>query len=460
MEQHPPPFISNRDALATSPLRRDALAIVEAGIASAHPRSVVPRWVRREDETLLVGADRYPLGPGRVYVIGGGKAAGSMAEALEQVIGPERITAGLVNMLPGPWRTRRIRQHPATHPEPGRGSVHGAEQMLALTADLTPDDLVVCLISGGASAMLEAPAPGVTLRDQQRLTRRLLRSGATIAEINTVRRHLSRTKGGRLAQHLQPAHVVTLLISDHIGGRLEVIGSGPTLPDPTTFADAVAVLHRYGLWERAPRAIRDHLTAGAEGRLPDTPKPGDPCFARSRAYVLADTATAVEGMRQAARARGFSDVLVLGYQIAGEAREAARVLGPVLSHAYRELAPGASRAVLFGGEMTVTIRGRAGRGGRGQEFAAALLPEIAGLRECVVAAMGSDGADYVPGVGGALVDDTIQERAQAAGIDLEAVLADHDTLELHQRLGSLALMVPTGTNVCDLFVCLLRKGRA
>lgn len=456
----PSGFITHSAALGTTPLRRDALAIVEGGIAAAHPRTVLPQWVHLDGDTLIVGDDHYSPGRGRLFVIGGGKAAGAMALALEEAIGPEVITAGLVNVLPGPWATRRIRIHPATHPTPGRQGVQGVNKMLALTADLTPDDLVLCLISGGASAMMAAPASGVTLRDKQRLTRLLLRSGADIAQINTVRRHLSRTKGGRLAQHLQPARVVTLLVSDHIGGQLEVIGSGPTMPDPTTFADAVAVLQHYDLWERSPKALREHLTAGLGGHISDTPKAGDPCFGQGHVYVLADTATGVEGMRQAAVARGFPDVLVLGHQIAGEAREAARVLGPILRHAYRQLRPGTSQAIVFGGEMTVTIRGKAGTGGRCQEFTAALIPEITGLEECVVAAVGSDGVDYVAGAGGALVDHTLLGRAGHLGMDLELALARHATLALHRALGSLVEMAPTGTNVCDLFVCLLREARS
>ena len=450
-------FITNAPSLATTPLRRDALAIVEAGIAAAHPRTVLPQWVRRRGDTLIVGDDRFPLGRGRLFVIGAGKATGALAEALEAAIGPEAITEGIVNVLPGTWVTKRIRLHPATHPTPGRDSVRSAAAMLKLTERLTPDDLVICLISGGASAMMAAPAPGVTLGDKQRLNRLLLRSGAAIAEINTVRRHLSRIKGGRLAEHLQPARVVTLIVSDHIGGQLEVVGSGPTMPDPTTFADAIGVLQRFSLWERAPRGVQAHLTAGLSGVLADTPAAEHPCFRDARAYVLADLRAAMEGMRLAARARGFSDVMVLSDQIAGEAREAARVLGPVLRYAYGALAPGGQSAILFGGEMTVTVRGDAGTGGRCQEFAAALISQLGGMSECVVAAVGSDGGDFVPGVGGALVDDATHARLQTLGLDADRAVLRHDTTPLHRAAGSLVEMSVTGTNVCDLFVCLLRK---
>jgi glycerate-2-kinase len=326
--------------------------------------------------------------------------------------------------------------------------------MVDLATGLGPDDLVLFLLSGGASALLPFPAEGLTLRDKQRITDRLLRSGATIEELNAVRKHLSRLKGGQLAAKCRPARVVSLILSDVIGSPLEAIGSGPTAPDLTTFNQAIGVLKKYRLWSETPLAVKRYLAAGLRGDRPETPKPGDPLFQGVKNVIIGDNRIAVEAAADQARALGLNGY-VLTTKLRGEAREAAKLFGS-LAREVRESGMPVSRpaCLIAGGELTVTVSGH-GKGGRCQEMALAAVKEIAGLNGTTLAAVGTDGTDGPTDAAGAVVDDTTLFRAARMGLDPDRFLTRNDSYRFFKKLNGLIQTGPTGTNVNDLYLLLI-----
>lgn len=447
-------FITNRDRLTTAPAREYALRIAEEAIARVAPQHLMATHLRVDDGVLIADDRRLPLGGRGVWVLGAGKAARPMAAAVEAAVGPDLIAGGAVvthdpGLGPLPSAVEVLR---GNHPVPDEASVAATQRLLELADGIPPGDLVLWLLSGGASAIMAAPAEDVTLAEKQETTRALLRSGATIDEMNAVRKHLSAVKGGQFARRLAGRRLVTLAISDIITGRVDMIGSGPTLPDSSTFDDALTVIARYGLQEALPRAALHRLQAGAAGDLPETPKAGDACFRNASFTLLASPTTAVQAAALSAGKLGFGDPTVITDQLSGEAREAARFLGSVLRYQAKESK--GRRVVVAAGETTVTVRG-SGKGGRNQELAAALIPELAGLPHCAVACIATDGQDYLPGVAGALVDGDTAAQAAARGVDIAAALANNDAHAVHQALGTLVESRPTGTNVCDLIVAVV-----
>lgn len=433
-------------------LRRSARRILDAAIAAGDAAGLTRRAFQREGSRLRAGGREFDLGRlRRVVVVGAGKASGRMAEAVEAAL-EGVLVEGLVAVSerrgPAP---RRIRLVEAGHPIPdSRGEAAGAE-ILRLVRDAGPDDLVLCLISGGGSALTPAPVPGVTLTEKQAVTRLLLECGATINELNAVRKHLSRLKGGQLARAAHPAPVVALLLSDVIGDPLDVIASGPTATDPTTFEDVLAILDRFALRGRVPPAVREHLEAGARGEVEETPKPGDPALTGVTNVVIGNNALVVEAAVAEARRLGLTPCL-LTRSLEGEAREVARVFAAILDEIARSGSPvGRPACLIAGGETTVTVRGR-GSGGRCQEFALALGPELAAMREVVVLAAGTDGSDGPTDAAGAVVDPTTLERARGKGLDARRALAESDSHSFFEALGDLVVTGPTGTNLMDLYL--------
>ncbi len=385
-------------------LRQSARRILDAAILAGDAGRLTREALSRDGSRLRVGNRVIDLDRiRRVVVVGAGKASGMMAEAAETVLDGVPVD-GLVAVKdrrePGP---RRIRVVEAWHPIPDARGRAAGEEILRLAAAAGPDDLVLCLISGGGSALTPAPVSGVSLAEKQSVTRLLLEAGATINELNAVRKHLSRLKGGQLARAAYPAPVVSLLLSDVIGDPLDVIASGPTAPDPTTYDDALAVLDRFGLRDRVPATVRGHLEAGARGDLPDTPKPGDATLAGVTNVVIGNNGLVVEAAVAEARRLGLTPCL-LTRRLQGEARETARVFAAVLDEIARNGSPvGRPACLIAGGETTVTIRGR-GTGGRCQEFALALVSELASMPDVVVLAAGTDGSDGPTTAAGAFVD--------------------------------------------------------
>jgi hydroxypyruvate reductase len=347
--------------------------------------------------------------------------------------------------------TRHVRICEASHPVPDSAGVAAAREIVELLESAGPDDLVICVISGGGSALLTLPAEGISLADLQQTTDALLRSGATITDINVVRKHLDTVKGGGLARVAAPARLVTLLLSDVVGNPLDAIASGPTVPDTSTFVDAAAVLDRYELWDSVPSPVAERLRAGVQGRIPDTPKPGDPLFELTQTVVVGSNLLACEAAARAAGEAGFGS-LVLTTFVEGEAREAGRVLAGVLrevdasGHPLRRPC-----CVVAGGETTVTLRG-SGQGGRNQELALAAAFALRGLPDVVMASIGTDGSDGPTDAAGAWVDGATLDWAAALGLDPVQSLASNDSYPFFARLGNLIRTGPTNTNVNDLYL--------
>ena len=443
-------IIKNRAELATTPARAQALDIIEAGIARVLPENVMLSALSYDgrQRSLAVNGQTFDVA-GRIFVIGGGKASAAMARTLEEIIGPDAITAGLVTTKygdAGPF-PRKVAVVPAAHPVPDQSGVDAVSRMLDLKAaySIGGADVVVCLLSGGGSALLPAPADGISLADKQRVTELLVASGADIREINIVRKHLSKTKGGRLGRFFAPATVISLVLSDVIGDDLSVIASGPTYPDASTFADALAVLRKHGLAGEVPAPVMARLESGAHGRLDETPRTLGNCHN----FIIGNNALALRAMAERAAALGRRPIIVTAAQ-QGDTAAAARLrAGEIISGKYagRDL-------ILLGGETTPTLPPHAGRGGRNQHYAAVwLLAMGEHLDGWVVASVGTDGSDFLPDVAGAIVDRGTLERLGRAGVDIQSYTDRFDTFHLLEIAGGALIRTgSTGTNVGDVIV--------
>lgn len=437
-------------ALLTDPLHGQALAVLEAALDAADPAQAVRRALRREGDILFIDDRPYDLRRfRRILVIGAGKATAPMACAIEELLA-DRLTAGTVTVKYGytaPATLIRVRE--AGHPIPDEAGVAATQAMVNLLRGTTADDLVLCLISGGGSALMPLPVPGVSLADLQALTDALLRSGAPIQALNAVRKHLSQVAGGQLARLAHPATMVSLIVSDVVGSPLDVIASGPTVADESTYEQAWQVLERYSVLEHTAASIRQHLRRGLSGDIPDTPKPGDPALARVHNVIVTDNAHAVTAAAQKATALGFNTLLLTTY-LEGEAREVGRVLAALAKEIIWRGHPLPPPACLIaGGETTVTVRGH-GKGGRNQEVALSAALAIQGLPQVVIASLATDGTDGPTDAAGGLVNGETIARGEAAGADALAALRDNDAYAFLQRAGALLMTGPTNTNVNDV----------
>ncbi|MHB9286305.1 glycerate kinase [Halobacteriales archaeon Cl-PHB] len=436
-------MIENRDTLGGDPDREVALDSLAAGIAAADPATVVGNSLSLDGTTMLIDDDRYDLDEfDDVVVVGGGKASGAAGAALEGILG-DRIDRGAV-VTNNPSDTERIAMLPGDHPVPSPAGVESTERLLAEVDEADADDLVVCLLTGGGSALLSAPTGDVPLADLQTTTERLLASGADIDEINAVRKHLSAVKGGRLARRAAPATVVGLVFSDVVGNHLDVIASGPLTPDESTFDDARDVLRRYDV--DVPASVADHIAAGAAGEIPESPGAGDVAFRSVTQYVLADGTTALEAAAETAATAGYVP-LVLGDRVRGEAREMATTLVGIAESVHDVATPVTPPAVLLaGGEATVTIRGD-GEGGPNHEFvlAGALAVDVP---DVTIAAVDTDGIDGVSDAAGAIATrETASPRLEA-----RAALDDNDAGGFLAERDAAIVTGQTDTNVNDLRV--------
>jgi hydroxypyruvate reductase len=390
----------------------------------------------------------------RILVVGAGKASGAMAQALEEVLG-DRITEGLVVVKDGYTApTRRIRLLEAGHPIPDERGLRAANEILALARTAGAGDLLIVLISGGGSALTPCPAPPITLEEKQVLTRLLLGAGATIRELNAVRKHCSLFKGGRLARAAGSASVLSLILSDVIGDPLDSIASGPTAPDQTTYGEALAILGRFGLRARVPRAVLEHLELGANGVVPETPKTEDPLFRRVQNRVIGNNSLILDAALQAATTLGFHAHL-LTRSLSGEARDAAGEfagLARAVMTSGKPIPPPA--CLVAGGETTVTVRGK-GLGGRCQEFALAAALSVKDLEDVVVLAAGTDGTDGPTDAAGALADGSTVARGARRDLDAQSSLEANDSHRFFSGLGDLITTGPTNTNLLDLYLLLV-----
>jgi glycerate 2-kinase len=419
-------------------LCKDARTILKAGIAAANPTAAVEAALRGRRDL-----DRFK----RIFVVGAGKAGGTMARAAEKVLG-SKIYAGCVNVKDGdPAKTRRIQLRPCGHPVPDQRGVEGAKRIAELCVEAGEHDLVICLLSGGASALAPYPAPPITLAEKQETTRLMLSSGATIHELNALRKHISLIKGGQLARLAAPAKVVSLILSDVVGDNLDVIGSGPTAPDASTFATALAVLDKYGLRDRVPASVRERLELG-EG---ETPKPGASLFAGVENRIVGSNQKSLEAAARTAKELGYR-TMILASTIEGETKDVARMHAAIARQIRTSAQPLRPPAcVISGGETTVTIRGK-GKGGRNQEFALAAAIDIAGLSDTLILSAGTDGTDGPTDAAGAIADGNTVRRSK---MNAEAALRNNASYPFFEDLRDLIITGSTGTNVMDLHLILV-----
>lgn len=445
-------IIKNREELISSGLRARAVELIEAGVTRVLPSNLLRGSVRyhRTAKRLVVDNTGYSLSRGRIFVVGGGKASGLMAEEIEKIIDPEIITAGIVNCKANGYVTKKIEVIQAGHPVPDEAGVYGVRSMLAMKGrfNIGKNDLILCLISGGGSALMPCPAGGVSLEDKRNITQLLLRCGADIKEINTVRKHLSLIKGGGLGKYYDPARVVSLIISDVVGDDLDSIASGPTVPDLSTFKDAYDVLSKYGLLEKSPSNAVNFIKRGRDGLEAETPKELFNCDN----YIIGNNRMALEAMEEKARDLGLKPYTVTS-ELSGDTTEVAeRLADEIIGGRYKGF-----NVILLGGETTPTLPEKAGKGGRNQHFAAV---SMLAMKKCpfpwVVASAGTDGSDFLPDVAGAMVDDRSLDTAMAGGLDVEPYIKTFDSNTLFNKLGrSLIFTGATGTNVSDILLYLL-----
>ncbi len=447
--------------LRAAPWGASVTRILAAALDAVEPAAAVQRHLRREQMRLMLAEHSYDLQHyERVFVVGAGKAGAPMARAAATVLG-SALTTGIIivkdsnqvyqtaQAYTGQDCGARITCYPARHPLPDERGVAATQRIADLLADTTTRDLVLVLISGGGSALLTLPAPGVSLADLEALTSALLNCGASINEINCLRKHLDLVKGGGLARLAEPATVLTLILSDVVGSPLDVIASGPTVPDSTSFADAYRVLERYDLVNHVPPSVVERLQAGIRGEIADTPGLDDPVFARVQNVLVGNNPQAATAALLAARSEGFTPLLLTTF-----AQGEARIVGRLLAAIGREVAATNQpvhrpACIIMGGETTVTLRGH-GMGGRNQELALAAVRDLAGLPDVALITLATDGGDGPTDAAGAVVTGETLARAHALGLDPDAALANNDAYPFFAALDDLLRPGPTETNVNDL----------
>ncbi len=441
-------------------MRKDALAIFNAGVAAVDPALCISKSCKIKDNSLAIAGHRYDLERfDRIMVIGAGKASAAMGGAMESIL-PDpirgRITHGLIITKYGhSVPLKKIKVIEADHPVPDEAGEAAAKKLLEIAETADENTLVINLISGGGSALTPLPAGGITLENKQETTDALLECGAAIHEINTIRKHLSRFKGGQLARAVHPAIMINLVISDVVGDDLSTIASGPAVPDTTTFRECLDIVRKYGLETGLPAPVLNHLNQGAAGKSPETPKPGDPVFCNIHHHIIADNMAALKAAQKKADQLGYNS-LVLSSMIEGETREVSKVHTAIAKEVVRSGHPVAPPAcILSGGETTVTIQGN-GKGGRNQEFALACVSDIAGLENTVILSCGTDGTDGPTDAAGAIADHTTLSRAKALGLDPDRYLSENNAYPFFSQLNDLVKTGPTRTNVMDIRIILIK----
>jgi len=426
-----------------------------AALRASDPSTAVSRFCHRSENLFQIGEKEYDLREfGNIYLIGAGKAGVPMAHSIAQSLG-NRLTSGIIVVKQGNKSMdkyslpQEIIILEAGHPIPDQRSLYAAQRIDDFLSNCQPEDLVICVISGGGSALLISPVTGISLTDLQDLTNRLLASGASIDEINTLRKHLDTIKGGGLARRVFPAQLVTLILSDVIGNSLDVIASGPTVADTSTFKQAYKVLERYQLHNQVPSAIVDYLNRGLQGDVMETPKPGDPLFAKVQNIIVGSNYEAAHSALETAKQSGFNSLLLTTF-LQGEARQIGRVLASITRQIDSTAQPLKRPAcVIAGGETTVTLLGN-GLGGRNQEVALAAVYDLAGVPDIALVTLATDGNDGPTDAAGAIVTGSTLDRAFKLGVDPNSYLARNDSYHFFEALDDLLITGPTLTNVNDL----------
>jgi len=436
-------------------MRKDAEEIFYSGLRAVDPGLAVKRYCRREGDHLFIADLRYDLSKYKnIFVIGAGKATAPMAAEIENLLG-DKVAKGIINVKYGHTsKLGRIKLIEAGHPVPDKNGRQGAEAIIGLVNNAGKDDLILCLISGGGSALLPLPFPGLTLKDKQDTIKILLSCGAAIHEINALRKHISMIKGGRLAQAAHPASLVSLILSDVVGDNPEVIASGPTIPDSSGFDDCMKIIDKYNIRKKLPKAVIRHIKDGISGRVPETPKTGDPAFDNTYNLIIGSNIEAISAASKKARELGYK-TMILSSMIQGDTTQVAHVHSAIAREIIQTGNPIPSPAcILSGGETTVTIKGK-GLGGRNQEFALAAVIDIASTENIVILSGGTDGTDGPTDAAGAIADTNTLSRATDMGLNPGYFLANNDSYHFFQKLGDLLITGPTNTNVMDLRIVLV-----
>jgi len=444
--------ILNYKDIATSKSKKYVLDLLDVGLEAIDPRFLMRRVVsyNRHTNSVTVQRKTFDLLKGRIFVIGGGKAAGYMAEALEEIIGAKNIEAGIVTCVSDDYNTDKIKVEAASHPFPDRKGVNAVKKMLGLKNryKIGKKDLVICLISGGASALLPGPAKGVSLKDKQKATRLLLESGADINEINTIRKHLSLVKGGQLAEKFRPTPVMTIIISDVIGDRFDVVGSGVTVPDPTTFNDAMAIVNQYSLASSLPQSVLNYLEQGKAGKRPETPKE----ISNANNTIIADNSVALSAMALKSKSLSLKPIII-SRELKGNPEVLTKKLAEVIIGGdYNKY-----NALFFSGETSPALPAKHGRGGRNMHLAALMALDMRTReKDWAFASISTDGNDYLTGYAGAVIDRATIGQAFTKNINFEWQVMNFNTFKLFKKTGvNLIETGDTGTNVGDIMVFVL-----
>ena len=445
-------YINNYKNLATSELREVVLEMIEAGLRRSEPHNMIKDAVQYNHDfnSVIVQHSSHDMLSGRIFVIGGGKAVGKMAEELERIIGVEHITAGVINCKTGGYNLKKIKLNEASHPLPDKRGVAGTNEILKLKDDyqIGEKDLVIILLSGGGSSLITAPVEGVTLDDKQKITRVLLDSGADISDVNIVRKHLSKVKGGQLGAYFSPAKVATLIISDVARNNLASVASGPAHPDDSTFEQSYEILKKYNLWDSAPTGVKNYIERGVRGQEIETPKTLENCSN----YLIGSTAVILEAAALSARESGFNPIIISD-EVSGNSVEVARDIAKmVIDEKYASY-----NVLLFGGETSYKANGKKSVG-RNQQFVAQLILELKNYPgEWVTASFDSDGIDYLSKTAGAIADNNTLVELNKMGVNLSEVISNNDTEKILEKLkNALILTGDTKTNVGDVMI-FLRK---
>jgi len=449
-------LIKNYQQLAISQDRKIILDLLASGVARVMPNKILPQNITfdRQKKILTVKNKTFRLKQGRLFVIGGGKAVGQMAETLEKIIGPENITAGVVNCVNDKYKTKKIKINRANHPTPDKNGLKGVKQMLSLRKKfmINQYDLVVCLISGGGSSLLPYPRPGISLKDKQLATKQLINSGANIQEINTVRKHLSLIKGGQLAEFFAPAKIIGLIISDVVGNDLSTIASGITTTDKTTWQDTLKILKKYQLWDKLPSKLINLIKAGRAGKINDTPTQ----LYNSYNYIIGDNLMALRAIEHQAQRMGLA-AEILNHRLTGKTKIAAgQITQKIIARKNK-----VKTIFIIGGETTPRVPGRHGQGGRNQHFALATAIILAKLKpnwSWTMASLASDGIDFIKQAAGAIIDWQTLPQIQNKKNNALKYLNKFDSYNFFKKIKhSLIKMNHTGTNVGDIILYLIDK---
>jgi glycerate-2-kinase len=451
-------LIANAPDLATNRIRRITLELLEEAIKASDARTATRRNLRLTDnrKILEIAGTRFKLKSQNLYVVGAGKASGAMTEEVERIL-DDKISEGCVSILRGTrgmFKTKIVELRESSHPLPGNDSVDATERILSIIDKATPNDTILCLLSGGGSSLFSLPPPNVKLEDFQKLIQLLLKRGATINDLNAVRKHISQVSGGGLAKIVSSkgCTLIALILSDVVGDPIDVVAGGPTAPDTSTFRDAVEILKRYGIWDATPETVKQQLLCGLEERVPETPKYGSDVFIQVHNFVIGSCRQACYAVNRKAKELRFHS-MVLSTLVQGEAKEVGKVAGSIAKEFSKYDSPIKKPAtMIMGGETTVTVRGD-GVGGRNQELALSASEQIERVPKAVVASLGTDGVDGPTDAAGALVDGFTVPRSQAMNLSTKEYLSNNDSNTFFKKLGDGLIMTgPTGTNVNDIMI--------